>query len=161
MSRRPLVQFFAISTLLTRLNQRVPALFEALHEQMGYYDGFPHDLSASDMPKAKGVPTSVVEAQATGELLELSKIERTAAGHVTDLAYATYELLRLANIYVPSAPSEAPVCASTGREGAIEWCDPTCADYATKAGLCARCYKRESRWRKEHNRGRRGVEDAA
>jgi hypothetical protein len=161
MSRRPVIQFFAVATLLNRLNQRVPALFEALHERMSYYDGFPHDLSASDMPKPKGVPTSVVEAQATGELLELSKVERTAAGHVTDLAFATYELLRLANVHVPTAHAEAPVCASTGREGAIEWCDPTCADYATKAGLCAKCYQREYRWRQARGKSSRGVEPAA
>jgi hypothetical protein len=43
------------------------------------------------------------------------------------------------------------VCDASGREGAIEWADPMCGDYAAKSVLCARCYQRERRWRLAHN----------
>src|SRR4051812_18946015 len=112
MSRRTVVQFAAVITLLTKLQERVPDLFQELHNRMGDYDGFPHDLSASDMPRPKGPPSSVVENQATGQLLELAKVERATVGHITDIAYATYELLRLANQWAPQTLPEAAVCAS-------------------------------------------------
>jgi hypothetical protein len=34
-----------------------------------------------------------------------------------------------------------------GRQGSIEWGDPTCTELPTKHGLCAPCYLRERGWR--------------
>lgn len=43
---------------------------------------------------------------------------------------------------------ERPRCDSTGRDGSIEWADPTCANVPTRGPLCDRCSMREWRWRK-------------
>jgi hypothetical protein len=43
-----------------------------------------------------------------------------------------------------------PRCDSQGRDGAIEWGDPTCTSVPTRGPLCDRCSKREYRWRVGH-----------
>lgn len=43
-----------------------------------------------------------------------------------------------------------PRCNATGRDGAIEWSDPTCTTPPSRGPLCDRCSKREYRWRTEH-----------
>lgn len=50
---------------------------------------------------------------------------------------------------------EVPRCSAEGREGSIEWADPTCTDAASRGSLCDRCAKREYRWRVEHGLPRR------
>ena len=40
-----------------------------------------------------------------------------------------------------------PRCSATGRDGAIEWADPTCWNVPTRGTLCDKCSKREYRWR--------------
>lgn len=49
---------------------------------------------------------------------------------------------------LPNAEGE-PLCADKqrGREGVIEWGDPTCTELPIQGGLCFRCYQRERRWR--------------
>lgn len=44
------------------------------------------------------------------------------------------------------------LCAENqqGRQGSIEWGEPTCTELPTKANLCATCYQAERRWRLEH-----------
>lgn len=37
-----------------------------------------------------------------------------------------------------------------GRQGSIEWGDPTCTELPTKAGLCSKDYQAERRWREAH-----------
>jgi hypothetical protein len=49
----------------------------------------------------------------------------------------------------------------TGRQGAIEWGDPTCEAIPDKAGLCSACYQRERRWRQAHGLPAREIEPAA
>jgi hypothetical protein len=37
-----------------------------------------------------------------------------------------------------------------GRQGSIEWGDPTCTELPVQNGLCPRCYQNERRWRQQH-----------
>jgi hypothetical protein len=46
-------------------------------------------------------------------------------------------------------------CDAQGRDGAIEWGDPTCTSIQTRGPLCDRCSKREYRWRIDHGLPRR------
>jgi hypothetical protein len=48
-----------------------------------------------------------------------------------------------------------------GRDGAIEWGDPTCVDIPVKAGCCSACYQRERRWRLANALAPREIEPAA
>jgi hypothetical protein len=61
------------------------------------------------------------------------------------------------------APIAVPRCRDNqmGRQGAIEWGDPTCENLPDKAGLCSACYQRERRWRQAHGLAPRDIEDAA
>lgn len=54
------------------------------------------------------------------------------------------------------------LCAENqqGREGSIEWGDPTCTELDTKAGLCSACYQAERKWRIAHDRPTVGVSAA-
>lgn len=46
------------------------------------------------------------------------------------------------------APQAKPAeCSGLGRDGNLEWWDPTCRDAATKDGLCGKHYHAERRWR--------------
>lgn len=49
---------------------------------------------------------------------------------------------------LPPAAMGAKLCAENqqGRQGSIEWGDPTCTELPTKSGLCVACYHRERRW---------------
>lgn len=47
-----------------------------------------------------------------------------------------------------------------GRQGALEWGDPTCEELPVKAGLCGACYQRERRWRVGHGLTAREIEPA-
>jgi hypothetical protein len=37
--------------------------------------------------------------------------------------------------------------AQPGRDGVLDWGDPTCEELPVKAGTCSACYQRERRWR--------------
>jgi hypothetical protein len=150
-AHRQVVKLTAVVTLLTRFKDRAPDLLDELENRMGDFDGFRHDLSYSDMPKGKGPPTSVVEAQATGELLRLSQVEQDIKGHIDTITLAAYALHDLANEYVPQKFA-APMCDASGRDWAVQWQDANCTDLASKGGLCARCYKRETRWRQANGK---------
>jgi hypothetical protein len=41
-------------------------------------------------------------------------------------------------------------CTAEGREGSIEWGDPTCGLVPSRGPLCDNCARRESRWRRNH-----------
>lgn len=58
---------------------------------------------------------------------------------------------------MPNADGEA-LCADKqrGRDGVIDWGDPTCTELPTQGGLCFRCYQAERRWR-----SRTGLPDRA
>lgn len=47
-----------------------------------------------------------------------------------------------------------------GRDGSIEWGDPTCTELPTKNGLCPACYQAERRYRADHDLPT-GIEPAA
>jgi hypothetical protein len=46
-------------------------------------------------------------------------------------------------------------CTAEGREGSIEWGDPTCTSLPSRGPLCDRCSKAEYRWRVGRGLGRR------
>lgn len=51
------------------------------------------------------------------------------------------------NVELPPTPR----CSADGRDGAIEWSDPTCTAVPSRGPLCDRCSKREYRWRTAHH----------
>lgn len=53
---------------------------------------------------------------------------------------------------LPPAAMGVKLCAEgqQGRQGSIEWGDPTCTELPVRDGLCAACRERERVWRKVH-----------
>lgn len=45
---------------------------------------------------------------------------------------------------------EVPRCSAEGRDGSIEWGDPTCSNAPSRGPLCDKCSQREYRWRVKH-----------
>src|SRR5215207_5501226 len=46
--------------------------------------------------------------------------------------------------------ANTPRCSAEGRQGAIEWADPTCHNVPTRGPLCDKCSQREYRYRRRH-----------
>lgn len=94
------------------------------------------------------VPVTTVEAAAiqrqhlTNMRLDLDALVRGALTTANQIAATCQQIL--------GTRTETPRCTATGRDGAIEWADPTCTAVPSRGPLCDRCSKAEYRWRKAH-----------
>jgi hypothetical protein len=80
---------------------------------------------------------------------ELADIDQT----LTTLTLLANELLARARRATPPPPPNKRLCKDglIGKDGSIEWGNPTCHDLADKAGLCTAHYTAWYRWRKTRN----------
>ena len=142
--------------------QRVTDALDHLNREQHILDGW----------TAKG--DSAGRGNGDNSTTEAAVLSRLALTHQTDdirdaidgLSIAADHLARMATQGVKlraPEPAQIPRCrdGQTGREGTIEWGDPTCLDIPIKARLCSACYQRERRWRVAHNLEPRDVEPAA
>lgn len=88
-------------------------------------------------------------------IAELTAWREDLRDAITDLGDRVDALIRLVKrVRNVDWAHGVKLCAENqqGREGSIEWGDPTCTELPAKSGLCGRCYQGERRWRREHNR---------
>ena len=136
---------------------------EHLREELSVL-GYP---ARSDGPKVAGGSSSTPTERDGTQAAHLSGMREDLRDTIVDIGQRIDALVRLVRHILgeamPTADGEA-LCADVqkGREGAITWGDPTCTelplgnDNGGRRKLCARCEKREMRWRKEHGLTFRG-----
>jgi hypothetical protein len=140
------VRLEAAGLLLASLADRYPEAIASLRRELDVVDGY---SSATMQPR--------VAATA-----ELTSVERAAdlrwsmTGDLDDLRDMAANIIELINTFQRQTDRalgvRAPVAtrckdALHGRDGSLEWGDPTCEELPVKAGLCSACYQRERRWR--------------
>ena len=154
------VRLEAAGLLLASLADRFPEAIASLRRELDVVDGY---SSATMQPR--------VAATA-----ELTSVERAAelrwsmTGDLDDLRDMAANIIEMINTFQRQTNRalgvRAPVAtrckdALHGRDGSLEWGDPTCEELPVKAGLCSACYQRERRWRIANNLGPRDTAEAA
>jgi hypothetical protein len=154
------VRLEAAGLLLASLADRYPEAIASLRRELDVVDGY---SSATMQPR--------VAATA-----ELTSVERAAdlrwsmTGDLDDLRDMAANIIELINTFQRQTDRalgvRAPVAtrckdALHGRDGSLEWGDPTCEELPVKAGLCTACYHREYRWRRSNDLGPRETVEAA
>ncbi len=154
------VRLEAAGLLLASLADRYPEAIASLRRELDVVDGY---SSATMQPR--------VAATA-----ELTSVERAAdlrwsmTGDLDDLRDMAANIIELINTFQRQTDRalgvRAPVAtrcndALHGRDGSLEWGDPTCEELPVKAGLCSACYQRERRWRLVNDLAERDTVPAA
>ena len=140
------VRLEAAGLLLASLADRYPEAIASLRRELDVVDGY---SSATMQPR--------VSATA-----ELTSVERAAdlrwsmTGDLDDLRDMAANIIELINTFQRQTDRALGVRAPAatrckdalhGRDGSLEWGDPTCEELPVKVGLCSACYQRERRWR--------------
>ena len=140
------VRLEAAGLLLASLADRFPAAIASLRRELDVVDGY---SSATMQPKVA----------ATAELTSVERaadLRWTMTGDLDDLRDMAANIIEMINTFQRQTDRalgvRAPVAtrckdALHGRDGSLEWGDPTCDELPVKAGLCSACYQRERRWR--------------
>jgi hypothetical protein len=154
------VRLEAAGLLLASLADRFPEAIASLRRELDVVDGY---SSATMQPR--------VAATA-----ELTSVERAAdlrwsmTGDLDDLRDMAANIIELINTFQRQTDRALGVRAPAatrckdalhGRDGSLEWGDPTCEELPVKAGLCTACYHREYRWRRSNDLGPRETVEAA
>jgi hypothetical protein len=132
-----------------------------LHRELQLTDGYMGQGDSRVTSRGTSPPeAAAMRRQAlAGELAGLHEAIDALDLSQRRLSHAAHNALRT------SAPEEVQVrrCRDNqfGRDGALEWGDPTCEEIPIKAGLHEACYQRERRWRKAHGLGPRETEPIA
>ena len=154
------VRLEAAGLLLASLADRVPEAIASLRRELDLVDGY---SSATMQPRVA----------ATAELTSVERaadLRWTMTGDLDDLRDMAANIIELINTFQRQTDRalgvRAPVAtrckdALHGRDGSLEWGDPTCEELPVKAGLCSACYQRERRWRIANNLGPRDTAEAA
>jgi hypothetical protein len=140
------VRLEAAGLLLASLADRYPEAIASLRRELDVVDGY---SSATMQPRVA----------ATAELTSVERaadLRWTMTGDLDDLRDMAANIIELINTFQRQTDRalgvRAPVAtrckdALHGRDGSLEWGDPTCEELPVKAGLCSACYQRERRWR--------------
>ncbi len=154
------VRLEAAGLLLASLADRFPAAIASLRRELDVVDGY---SSATMQPRVA----------ATAELTSVERaadLRWTMTGDLDDLRDMAANIIELINTFQRQTDRalgvRAPVAtrckdALHGRDGSLEWGDPTCEELPVKAGLCTACYHREYRWRRSNDLGPRETVEAA
>lgn len=97
------------------------------------------------------VPVTNVEAAIIQRDRIGDEIEDIRA-RVRGITVMAHELSRQCRDALGIRAAKPTRCDPNGREGALEWGDFACQDAPVKGPICARCYMREYRWRKDHGK---------
>ncbi len=154
------VRLEAAGLLLASLADRFPEAIASLRRELDVVDGY---SSATMQPRVA----------ATAELTSVERaadLRWTMTGDLDDLRDMAANIIELINTFQRQTDRalgvRAPVAtrckdALHGRDGSLEWGDPTCEELPVKAGLCTACYHREYRWRRSNDLGPRETVEAA
>lgn len=159
------IQLAAAATLLERLASLYPSALGHLARELHILDGLPSIASGAGVIRgATDVEAlTAVERVADRRIRFSTEIDtlREDAQAVVDMVHALAHMIdRAAGL---RAPVEVARCRDSlhGRDGAMDWGDPTCEEIPAKAGLCSACYQRERRWRIAEGLAERHTEPAA
>src|SRR6187431_2696266 len=150
---------------MCRLVREVQRLaLEHLAHQYHAYDGRSAQTMGDGTPRANGELTTL-ERHAIARM-EISSTVDQIKDDMDALPVLLSSYLAFARkaqgFRAPTAEErgERRCCENqTGRDGVGEWGEPWCMDLPVKAGLCARTYMREWRWRKLNNLAPRDVQE--
>lgn len=168
MTTRPYRQYLALARLMELLATESSQALEHLINERNTI-GWPTTTLGDGGSRA--TTTDTRPERDSQQLLDLNALIDQITDDITtiaQLAASALDVTRQAKGHrVPRNPQglEPPTYCSQnqgqGRDGAIEWGDPTCLELPMKAGLCSACYQRERRWRLTHNLQPRDTEPAA
>lgn len=146
------VQLAAAAVLLERLAAKFPEAVGHLARELLILDGQPSHTSGAGI--VRGAPADVEALTAVERVADRRRHFSTELDTLREDAAAAIEMVNaLAHMIDRAIGLRAPVDAARcrdslpGRDGAIDWGDPTCEEIPAKAGLCSACYQRERRWR--------------
>lgn len=157
------VQLEATAHLLSILADRVLGAEAVLRRELDIVDGY---ASAVMQPRVH----ATAELTSVERAAELRRSMSADLDDLREMIAAIVEMVTTLNRQTDRAlgrraPTAADVArcrdALHGRDGAVEWGDPTCEELPVKAGLCTACYHREYRWRRSNDLGPRETADAA
>ena len=132
------VRLEAAGLLLASLADRYPEAIASLRRELDVVDGY---SSATMQPRVA----------ATAELTSVERaadLRWTMTGDLDDLRDMAANIIELINTFQRQTDRalgvRAPVAtrckdALHGRDGSLEWGDPTCEELPVKAGLCSAC----------------------
>jgi hypothetical protein len=118
-----------------------------------------HDeLSVLGFPSSTNRGTSYIDAPDPAgndavRITDLTSSREDLRDWLTDLQNRINAgVLLIARIRKINYAHGAKLCCENqqGRQGSIEWGDPTCTELPVQNGLCPRCYQNERRWRQQH-----------
>jgi hypothetical protein len=142
----PDAALLATSRIVENLAYKYTAARRHLQREMSILDGISGD---NGDPKVKATTELTSVEAAAGQLEHLHKVLADLKANVRAVAViahnASKDCDRIIGIRVA-----VPRCDAAGRDGTIEWGDPTCTAVPTRGPLCDRCSKREYRWRVAH-----------
>jgi hypothetical protein len=154
------VRLEAAGLLLASLADRYPEAIASLRRELDVVDGY---SSATMQPRVA----------ATAELTSVelaADLRWSMTGDLDDLRDMAANIIELINTFQRQTDRALGVRAPAairckdalhGRDGSLEWGDPTCEELPVKAGLCTACYHREYRWRRSNDLGPRETVEAA
>lgn len=145
------VQLAAAATLLDRLASSYPSALGHLTRELLVLDGMPDHTSGAGITRVAGsrAADTAVERVAASRVhfsTELDTLREDAQAVIEMIGALAHMIDRAIGLRAPIAVSR---CRDSlpGRDGGMEWGDPTCEEIQAKAGLCSACYQRERRWR--------------
>ncbi len=154
------VRLEAAGLLLASLADRFPEAIASLRRELDVVDGY---SSATMQPRVA----------ATAELTSVERaaeLRWTMSGDLDDLRDMATNIIELINTFQRQTDRALGVRAPAatrckdalhGRDGSLDWGDPTCEELPVKAGLCGACYQRERRWRLANDLAERDTVPAA
>ena len=139
----------AASLLLGNLAARLPVAIATLRRELDIVDGYPATTLGDGMSRSTADLTSVERAadarwRMSGNLDDLRDMATTIVELVNTMNTMTDRAL---GTRAPAADVARCRDAQPGRDGVLDWGDPTCEELPAKAGTCSACYQRERRWR--------------
>lgn len=147
---KPNAKLQRVAGLLLGVSTEVTKALEDVHAELSTL-GFPGSSSnganflATDMDPVAGDAVRIAE---------LGSWREDMRDAITDLEQRTDALIRLVKrVRNINWAHGVKLCAEgqQGRQGSIEWGDPTCTELPVRSDLCRNCYDRERLWRVKHD----------
>ena len=142
------VQLDAAIGLLENYARILPTALAHLDRELHIVDGWPATTMSDGMPRGSAALTAV-ERGAEARV----RLSGTRSTLIDDRDAIIALIASALHVCREAAGMRAPAVVArckdnqVGRDGVIEWGDPTCEEIPAKAGCCAACYQRERRWR--------------
>jgi hypothetical protein len=162
-SRQPIdVRLDAAIGLLENYARTLPYALAHIDRELHIIDGWSDSTMSDGMPRGES-PLTAVERHAEARL----RLSGTRAQLIDDRDAILSLIASALHVCRDAAGMRSPAnvarCkdAQTGRDGLIEWGDPTCEEIPSKAGLCSACYQRERRYRLANGKAPREFEPIA